>query len=77
MPYQVVQFRLAAPGWPDSPSSPREARLREGTRTFRDQNRYHFRWLVVGVGGLIVFGVALHGSRRRFIRQHPHPPAVK
>ncbi len=91
MPYQVVRFRMALPGWPDSvlgvdavdsgsvpgvapgavlpvrydPGSPRDARLRDGARTFQDRNRYHFRWLVVGAGTLMVFAAALRGSRRR------------
>jgi hypothetical protein len=47
------------------PRTPRNARLGVGTRTFRERNRYHLKWPVVGVGALIVFGAALHGSRRR------------
>ena len=47
------------------PRMPRDARLRVGSRTFRERNRYHLRWPVVGVGTLVVFAVALHGSRRR------------
>jgi hypothetical protein len=47
------------------PRSPREARLLVGSRTFRERNRFHLRWPVLGVGVLVVFAVALHGSRRR------------
>ena len=47
------------------PRTPRDARLGVGTRTFRERNRYHLRWPVVGVGVLMVLGAALHGSRRR------------
>lgn len=38
------------------PQAPRDARLALGTREFRERNRYHFRWLVVGSGllGMVV-----------------------
>jgi hypothetical protein len=47
------------------PRTPRDARLRVGGRTFRERNRYHLRWPVVGTGALILLGAALHASRRR------------
>jgi uncharacterized protein DUF3592 len=34
------------------PAAPREAMLVEGTRTFRQRNRFHFLFLVVAVGGI-------------------------
>jgi len=34
------------------PAAPREAMLVEGTRTFRQRNRFHFLFLVLGAGGI-------------------------
>lgn len=82
LPYQVVQFRFAVPGRPDSvlavdavdsasvpglavgatlavrydPRVPRRARLSQGSRTFRERNRYHFLVPLLGVGFLGVLG---------------------
>ena len=96
-PYQVVRFRFAVPGRPDSlpgadavdsasvpglgagailpvrydPRTPRDARLGVGRRTFRERNRYHLQWPVLGVGALVLLAAALHGSRR-----HPRPEPV-
>lgn len=47
------------------PRTPRDARLGVGSRTFRERNRYHLKWPVLGVGALVMFAVALHSSRRR------------
>ena len=43
----------------------REARLLAGIRTFRERNRYHLHWPVVGAGVLVLFAAALYSSRRR------------
>ncbi|HET8624548.1 MAG TPA: DUF3592 domain-containing protein [Gemmatimonadales bacterium] len=55
------------------PGAPREARLSLGSRTFRDRNRFHLRWPVIGAGALVVFAAALGGSRRRRTRRQPRP----
>ncbi len=34
------------------PAAPREALLVEGTRTFRQRNRFHFLFMVLGAGGI-------------------------
>jgi uncharacterized protein DUF3592 len=47
------------------PRNPRDARLLAGIRTFRERNRYHLHWPVVGTGVFVVFAAALHSSRRR------------
>ncbi|HYC33432.1 MAG TPA: hypothetical protein VEB59_14185 [Gemmatimonadales bacterium] len=49
------------------PLAPREARLSEGTRTFRERNRYHFAVPVIGVGVLGMLA-AWGASRRRRTR---------
>jgi hypothetical protein len=50
------------------PAAPREAMLVEGTRTFRQRNRFHFLFLVLGAGGIgIAAALAwrLRGRRAR------------
>jgi hypothetical protein len=46
------------------PAAPREARLAEGARTFRERNRYHFAVPVLGLG-LLATLFAWGASRRR------------
>jgi hypothetical protein len=101
MPYQVVQFRFALPGRPDSilavdavdsasvpdlavgttvpirydPQAPRDARLSQGSRSFRKRNRYHFLIPTVGVGLLGMLGA--WGARlRRTGRRAAAPTGV-
>ena len=47
------------------PRAPRNARLADGTRTFRARNRYHFLVPVLGVGLLGVLGAWGWRTRRR------------
>jgi hypothetical protein len=50
------------------PATPREAMLVEGTRTFRQRNRFHFLFLVLGVGGIgIAAGLAWRLRGRRAV----------
>ena len=50
------------------PAAPREAMLVEGTRTFRQRNRFHFLFLVLAVGGIgIAAGLAWRLRRRRAV----------
>lgn len=44
-PGAVVKVRYQA-------AAPREAMLVEGTRTFRQRNRFHFLFLVLAAGGI-------------------------
>jgi hypothetical protein len=53
------------------PRRPREARLTQGTRAFREQNRYHFLIPVLGVGVLGVLGAWGWRVRRRKASQRP------
>ena len=50
------------------PAAPREAMLVEGTRTFRQRNRFHFLFLVIAVGGIgIAAGLAWRLRGRRAV----------
>lgn len=50
------------------PAAPREAMLVEGDRTFRQRNRFHFLFMVLGVGGIgIAAGLAWRLRGRRAV----------
>ena len=54
------------------PRAPRDARLSQGSRTFRERNRYHFLIPAVGVGLLGILGA--WGARVRRTRRHAAVP---
>lgn len=57
------------------PRNPRDARLDEGSRAFRERNRYHFLVPVVGVGVLGMLGA--WGWRTRKRRKMPDATAAR
>ena len=66
-----LQFGAVLPVRYD-PGAAREARLKAGTRTFSERNRYHFRVPVIGVGVLVLLAVLTWRSRRE---ARPSPAA--